>query len=194
MNLGAFDDMGNVMVDTRPPVEAFDAPLVLPQQQASVSAPNSAPVPVLSDNIPVALYGALALDLVMHPKELDQIRVTYGLTETGLLALMGQRGFIDAFRDAKAQVVEHGATAGFKIRARFIAESLMDDMYKLAKADSTDAPLRVKVFDRMASYAGLDPASTKQKGDIGGGGVSVQFNFAPGINGLAHVMPTVVQG
>lgn len=152
-----------------------------------------APLPVMIDQLPVAQYGALAFDLAMKTAPLAQIMDVYGLTEAGLTALIDTPAFKDAVADAKAQLAEHGPIAGFVIRSRFIAEDLLTDMFQLAKSATTDSALRFKIFQGMAQYARVDPATTKQKGDQGSGGVNVVLNFGSGIRGIGPQVQVIEQ-
>jgi len=180
-NLATFDAHGG-----------FDQPDNIELQGFILPVDPNAPVPrVPRDKLPVAEQGNLAFDIAMKSAGTPaELLIEYNLTEQALVDILQQPSFRDAVRDAQAQLKEHGVGNGFMIRARFATEALMPDIFSIAKSATTDPALRVKIFESMAKYARLDPASTKQKGEAGGG-VNVQFLFAAGIKGIDHIMPTV---
>lgn len=133
-----------------------------------------------------ASWGSLAFDLVLRVAPLPEILATYRLTQRQFAVLLDTPAFVAALRDAQAQMRAHGAQAGFVFRSRALAEDLLPDIYSLAKDGRTDAVLRHRIFESLARYALLDPASTEKGGD--GGGVQVVFNLASGIRGMEHVV------
>ncbi|MGE8165203.1 hypothetical protein ACQKRQ_34270 [Paraburkholderia sp. NPDC080076] len=140
-----------------------------------------------------ASWGSLAFDLVLRVAPLPEILATYRLTQRQFAVLLDTPAFVAALRDAQAQMRAHGAQAGFVFRSRALAEDLLPDIYNLAKDGRTDAVLRHRIFESLARYALLDPASTKKGGD-GGGGVQVVFNLAAGIRGMEHITGVPVRG
>jgi hypothetical protein len=92
--------------------------------------------------------------------------------------------FPAALRDARCQLREHGAAAGFLLRSRALAEDLLPNVYGLAKDTNTDAALRHRVFESLARYALLNPATKKDNVE---GGVRVIFSIALGKRGMLHV-------
>lgn len=137
-----------------------------------------------------ASWGSLAFDLVLRVAPMPDILAAYGLTQQHFAVLLDTPAFVAALRDAQAQMRAHGAQAGFVFRSRALAEDLLPDIYGLAKDNRTDAVLRHRIFESLARYALLDPASTKKGGD--GGGVRVVFNLAQGIRGLEHITGALV--
>ncbi|RQM48414.1 hypothetical protein EHZ19_09285 [Paraburkholderia bannensis] len=65
-----------------------------------------------------------------------------------------------------------------------LAEYLLPNVYGLAKDTNTDAALRHRIFESLAHYDLLDPAT--EKGNAEGGG-RVIFNIPQGIRGMQHV-------
>jgi hypothetical protein len=92
--------------------------------------------------------------------------------------------FPAALRDARGQLRERGAAAGFLLRSRALAEDLLPDVYGLAKETKNDAAL---LPSHLRVSGALCPARSTTKKDNVEGGVRVIFNIAQGKRGMLHV-------
>jgi hypothetical protein len=160
--------------------------VIMPPEMNKLSDAGGDARVALEASVPVALWGSLAFELVLRAVPVGQILATYNVTEAQLSVLLDTPAFQATLKDAAAQVKQHGADAGFVLRARALSEDLLPDIYRIAKNDLTDGALRHKIFETLSRYAQLDPATNKKPG--GGDGVQVIFNLGAGIRGLGHVV------
>lgn len=142
----------------------------------------------LTRAFPVERYPELAFAMAtaetVDEDHLDDFLVPFGITPAQLDSIMDHPAFQRAYHDAKAFVKENG-TKGFKVRSRFYAECLVDDMYQIAKNPKTDPSLRLKLFESIAKFADLDPSAHKKtQGDMG---TTISINIGEGIRGISEM-------
>lgn len=147
-------------------------------------------LPDSNESLPAEHWGALAFDLVLRAAPLETILETFNITSDTLKSLLANPNFKATIEDAKAQVKQYGAEAGFVLRARTLCEDLMPDMYRIAKDPTTDPKQRESIFNSFARYGLLDPSTNKkQTADTG---VKVVFNLGAGVRGMEHIIPAQI--
>lgn len=152
--------------------------------------PVQAPVP--SHIIPELAY-ALAVAGPVEELEIADFLEPFGLSTQQFSSLQRRPAFLRALEEAKSFVDEHGRSKGFKVRTRFYAEQLAEEIYQTAKSTTTDPAVRLRMFEAMAKYAGLDPMlDARQNQNAQGGGTNIVIQIGEGIRGVsAPDVPTV---
>lgn len=135
---------------------------------------------------------ALAVAETVDEDGLEEFLRPFGLSVEQYHYISQQPAFLRALTEAKAFVAENGRNKGFKVRARYYAERLVDSMYQTAKNNSTDPSLRLKIFESLAKYAELEPTNSKKEG--GAGGTVISINIAQGIRGVSDVHTVQIEG
>ncbi|WP_147628807.1 hypothetical protein [Pelistega indica] len=135
---------------------------------------------------------AFSMAMAEHVSEddLEGFLLQFDITPIQFANLSSSPIYARALAEAKAFIKENGANRGFKVRARYYVERLVDDMYKMARDKGTDPSLRLKMFETLAKYADVDPSADK-KGKEGASGTVINISVGQGIRGISD-MPTVV--
>lgn len=145
--------------------------------------------PPLVRAYPAERYPELAYALAtveqLDEDRLDDFLAPFDITPAQFDHIRHQPAFLRAFSEAQAFVKENGANKGFKVRSRFYAERLVDEMYQMAKNPKTDPALRLKLFESIAKYADLDPSGQKKM--QGQQGAVISINIGSGIRGISDV-------
>ncbi|ETD72821.1 hypothetical protein V757_01925 [Pelistega indica] len=145
--------------------------------------------------VPPDKYPELAWDMAiageMDEEAMAQFAARHDLAVEQVHHLLTKEGFTRALTEAKAFIATHGHDKGFKVRARYYAERLADEMYQIARKSSTDPALRLKVFESLTRLAGMEPSSEKKEAVVSSGH-GVTINIGAGIRGISIADNTVM--
>lgn len=126
----------------------------------------------------------LVLEVAYGVEDPEQIALRHGFSDSEWLLLKAHAPFIKQVEDKKAELKASGYT--FRMKSAFIAEDLLDDLYKKATEEDASFSVLLETIKFTSKAAGLDaPVKTDQAPgakfsitiDIGGGkSVSVAVN------------------
>lgn len=103
----------------------------------------------------------LVLEVAYGVEEPEVIASRYGFAGNEWLSLKAHEPFIRQVEDKKAELKASGYV--FKMKAAFMAEDLLTDLYKKAKEDDASFSVLLETIKFTAKAAGLDaPVKTDQ--------------------------------
>ena len=153
--------------------------------------PPAALDPTVADTKPFGAhqFGDLALQLVLNARPVDDLLADFNLTHEQFGVLLDNPVFVAAIEESKRLIASYGRDAGFRIRARAVAEDLVGKVYNDALLQTTDPALRHKILITMAAFAGYsDKPTAEQQGPTG---MSVTINVGSGVRGVSGEAITV---
>lgn len=132
----------------------------------------------------------------------NEICEFYDCTPQEVAELFRLPAFIALVKETRKRVRAMGDNASTTLRAQALAGDLMEEAYKRVKREGSDTKDLIRVWERMMSFALLDPntngtnrpAKGASEGSGGGGSVtSVIIQVPAGIPGMEHIYQAVDQ-
>lgn len=157
--------------------------------QAAPAAPPEA-------TLAAARWPKLAYELALGVDDIHTLAARHGLSTAEARALLVHPLFLQVLQEAVAQVRATGA--GYKEKAKVIAEDLLPDVYALAKNVAVHPSIRLDAAKFVTGCAGLGPQRESRDGAPGGGGGNVRYTLQVILGqreeklvGHGEVIPTV---
>jgi hypothetical protein len=125
--------------------------------------------PVSQVAVPPEMVVAIAQGL----EEPDDIAARHGFTGTKWEKLKEWKPFIAAVAEHRAELERSGYT--FRVKARFMAEDLLEETFVKAKNPETSLAQKLQVTQFLTRVAGLEPK--EDKSGTAGEGFSVTINM-----------------
>lgn len=120
-------------------------------------------------DIPPEMIVAIAQGL----EEPDDIAARHGFTGDKWEKLKNWKPFITAVAEHRSELERSGYT--FRVKARFMAEDLLEETFVKAKNPETSLAQKLQVTQFLTRVAGLEPK--EDKNGLGGEGFSVTINM-----------------
>lgn len=109
----------------------------------------------------------LVYDLVIGLDDAATVFRRYGVSEETAAKLLGHPTFQQALKVARDDVTANGT--GFRVKARVMAEDLLEEAYVIAKDSEQPANVRADLIKWAAKMGDLEPAPKDKVGGGGGG-------------------------
>ncbi len=129
----------------------------------------------------------LIWELVAEISDPAEILVRYGLTPLDLKAKMRDKMFRAAYNEAKkVWTSDLNIEERVKIKARYMVEDGLLDIFAILKSESMPSSLRMEAFEKLTKVGDLGPKKTPE---AAGRSFSIAINFAG-----AGEKPVIIEG
>lgn len=127
----------------------------------------------------------------------DEICAYYDCTPQEVSELFQLPAFAALVEEARHRVEVMGDNASTTLRAQALASDLMEEVYKRVKLVDSDTKDLIRVWERMMSFALLDPhtngTTRAARGAADGAATNVIIQVPAGIPGMEHIYRAVEQ-
>ena len=115
----------------------------------------------------------LAFDIALQYDPVPVVLRNHGVTADQYAQLKAHRPFLLAIKNFRDEIREKGVT--FKMKAKMLAEDLLEDAYLMSRNPDTPASVRMKGIENVVRWAEHEPRKDTGGGD--GTSFNIQINL-----------------
>lgn len=158
--------------------------------------PEDYGVAVRSGRFSISKWGSLALELLTHPHDIDEVLKHYNLTRIQYSQLLDNPFFQEIMKEMQKSLPELAKNGAYQLTMHRLAEQgahVLEDI--MASGEDKN---RLKAVELAARLANLDPIVQAKANERGAGnGISLQISFGGGMtqpNSFKAVKANIEEG